>query len=114
MDEANVMDYKSLPREIKYVVDTKNYCFQMKLEENLNVPWELCGYSDTDCVGDNDNQKIVTVYIVLLNRIVMVWISLSHKIFTLSITGNEYSSVTEICYDMLFFSVILLFMEVFV
>ena len=32
----------------------------MKPYGNINVPWELCGYSDTDYKGDNDTKKIVT------------------------------------------------------
>ena len=40
----------------------------MKPYKNLNGPWELCGCSNTDYVGDNDTQKIVTGYIVLVNR----------------------------------------------
>ena len=63
--------YKSLIHEIKYVIYARYYCYQMKLEENLNEPWELRGYSDTYCTGDNDSQKIVTGYIFIMNRVVM-------------------------------------------
>ena len=52
--------YKALIRAIKYVIGTKYYCYQMKPDANINVPWELCVYSDADYAGDNDTQKSVT------------------------------------------------------
>ena len=32
----------------------------MKPDRNINVSWELYGYSDADYVGDNDTQNILT------------------------------------------------------
>ena len=43
----------------------------MKPDENLNVQWELHGYSDADYSEDNDNHKRVKVYTVLLNGAVV-------------------------------------------
>ena len=43
----------------------------MKPEGNLNVPWELCGYSDANYVGDNETRKIMTGYIILINGVVI-------------------------------------------
>ena len=37
-----------------------------KPDRNINGTWELHGYSDADYAGDNDTQKSVTVYIVLI------------------------------------------------
>ena len=31
----------------------------MKLDRNINGPWEIHGYSDADYAGDNENRKIV-------------------------------------------------------
>ena len=53
MDKANMSHYKALIRAIKFVIDTKDYLYQMKLDRNTNVTWELCGYSDVDYVGYN-------------------------------------------------------------
>ena len=36
----------------------------LKPEGNLNVPWELRGYSDMDYAGDNSTWKIMALYIV--------------------------------------------------
>ena len=48
MDESNMSNYKVLLRAIKYVIDSKDYSYRMKLDGNLNGPWELHGYSDVD------------------------------------------------------------------
>ena len=46
--------YKYILLKIKYVIDTKDYCYQMKPEKYINLPWELCGYSYADYAGYND------------------------------------------------------------
>ena len=85
MYKANMRHYKDLLRAIKYVIDTKYYLFQMKLDRNLNGPWELRGYSDIDYARDNDIQKKVPGYIVLINRVVISWRSRIHKTVALTI-----------------------------
>ena len=77
--------------EIMYVIDKKYYWCQVKTDGKLNVSWELCCYSDADYAGDNDTQKSVTGYIIIINRLVVDWHSLSQKTFTWSITESEYS-----------------------
>ena len=73
MDESNTSHYKALTRAIKYVINTKYYFYQMKPDRNINVPWELCGYSDVDYEGDNNTQKSVIGYIVIINGEVIAW-----------------------------------------
>ena len=68
-----MIHYKALLRAIKYTIDTKDYCCQMKPDGNINEPWELSGYSDADYTGDNDTRKSVTGYIVLINGAVIDW-----------------------------------------
>ena len=60
MDEANVTHHKALLREIKYVINKKIYCCHMKTEVNVNEPWELCVYSDTEYSEDKDTRKFLT------------------------------------------------------
>ena len=71
--------YKALLHVIKYVINTNDYCYQMKPYRNLNGLWELRGYSDSDNSGDNNTQKIVTVYIIIINRLVIAWHSQINK-----------------------------------
>ena len=59
--------YKALLRAIKYAIETKYYCFQIKPDGNINVTWKLHGYREAGYVGDNDNRKIVTGKIVIIN-----------------------------------------------
>ena len=39
----------------------------MKPDGNINGSWEIRGYIVTDHAGDNNTQKIVTGYIILIN-----------------------------------------------
>ena len=39
MDKANTSHYKDLIRAIKYIIDRKYYCYQMKQDRNINRPW---------------------------------------------------------------------------
>ena len=57
----------------------------MKPELKLYRPWELCGYSDVNYIGDNDNIKGVRGYIVLNYRVAIACHSQSQKTVTLSI-----------------------------
>ena len=43
----------------------------MKPEGILNGPCEIHGYSDTYYAVDNDTQKIVTGFIIIINRVVI-------------------------------------------
>ena len=57
MDEEYMSNYKAILHEIKYIINKKDYWYQMKQDEKINGPWELCSYSDTDYEGDNDNSE---------------------------------------------------------
>ena len=70
MDESNISHYKALLREINYIVDTKYYFCQMKLDGNINGPCEPHDYSEANYIGDYDTRKSVTGYIVLINTAV--------------------------------------------
>ena len=52
MDEASMITNKALLHTIKYAIDTKDYCCQMRPDGNINEPRELSGYSDADHAGD--------------------------------------------------------------
>ena len=65
--------YKSLIHSTNYANDAKYNCYQIKPEGNLSRPWELHGYRDTDYAGDNDTQKRMTGYTVLINEFIITW-----------------------------------------
>ena len=60
LDKANMSHQKALLLEIKYLIYTKDYCYQMKPDMKINGPWELHVYSDADYAGDNYTRKSVT------------------------------------------------------
>ena len=43
MDKAKMNLYKALLHSIKYVINMKVHCYQIKLDIDLNGPWELHG-----------------------------------------------------------------------
>ena len=51
----------------------------MKPDENINLPWELCGYIHSYYSGDNKTWKLTTGYIFLINGSVIDWCMLSQK-----------------------------------
>ena len=58
----------------------------MKTDVKINGSWYLPGYIDTYYTGNNHTLKIVTLYIVLINRVIIVWHSLSQKTVSLFVT----------------------------
>ena len=57
----------------KCLIDTKNYSYKMKPEGNLNILWQQHEYSDMNYTGYNNNQKRVTVYLLLTNVVFNTW-----------------------------------------
>ena len=96
MVEANISHYKAILNAINYLIDTKYYCYQIKLDKNINRPWEICGYSDGECARDEKTHKIVARFIVLINILVMSRHSRSQKTVTISITEYGYSVFMEV------------------
>ena len=56
----------------------------------------------------------MTRCIVIINRSIIAWCLRSQKIVTLSVTEAEYSEITEVSCEILFFRIISLFVVVFV
>ena len=96
-NESNTSHCKALICAIKYVIDTKDYLCQMKPKVNLNGPWQLIGYSDTDYAGDNYTRESVTGYIIIVNGFVIAWCLRSYKIVTIYYIESEYLSIIEVC-----------------
>ena len=53
-------------------------------------------YSDLNYAGYIKTWKIMTEYIIIINGVVIVWHSQSHKKFTLSVTEDKYLAITEV------------------
>ena len=73
------------------------------------------GWTAHQCVIEYISTSVRVIgYIFLLNGVVVTWRSRSQKTVTLSVTESEYSEITEVCFKILFFRAILLFMGVVV
>ena len=72
----------------------------------------MCGYSDTECAVDKETRKNITGYIVILNIVVIEYLLKSQETVTLSVKEDKYTAVTEICCEILFIRVVLLFIGV--
>ena len=86
----------------------------MKQEGNPNAPWKLRGYNELDYTGDNNTRKFLTVYVFLLNGLVISQCSQIQKRDTLADKKSEYSEVTEVYRKIIFIHETLLFMVDFV
>ena len=69
----------------------------------------ICVYSDTYYKGDNQTQKIMTGYVVMISGLVISYHSQIHKTVELSVTEAEYSEIMEICCEILIIYAILFF-----
>ena len=69
----------------------------MKLDGNINGPWEPHVYNDTNYAGDNDTRKSMAGYIFRINIAVIACHSRTQKTVTLSVTEAEDSEITEVC-----------------
>ena len=65
----------------------------MKPQVNINGPWGLHDHSDTNCEGYEDNRKIVTLYDVLINWLVVTCNLRGQESVTITVSEAEYSSV---------------------
>ena len=107
MDEVNTSYYKELLQRIKYIINMKSYCYQMKPEGNINISWEICGYIDAEYAEYNDTRKSVTGYVIITNRVVIACCPRIHNTVTLYVTESEHSSITDLCYKVLYIYVVL-------
>ena len=51
--------YKGFLSAINYVIDKKDYWYQIILDGNINGKWEILLDSDEDYAGDSNTRKIV-------------------------------------------------------
>ena len=114
MEKANMDHYKSLLFRIKYVIDKTDYFYHIKTEGNLNGTQELCGYGGADWSGDKRQLEKRDRIHRSNGKVVTAWRLKNKKTVTLSVTEVEYSEITGVCYKIIFFHVILLFMGVVV
>jgi hypothetical protein len=81
-------------RVVKFVIDTKNFCLQIKPEFKAKN-WNLQVFCDSDWAGDSETIISVTGFILYLMNVTVCWRSKSQKGVTLSSTEGEYVAISE-------------------
>jgi hypothetical protein len=94
MDKATKGTYLEMLRVVKFVIDTKNFCLQIK-PEFKGKNWSLRVFCDSDWVGDSETRISVTGFILHLMNVPVCWRSKSQKGVTLSSTEAEYVEMSE-------------------
>jgi hypothetical protein len=92
---------------VKFVIDTKNFCLQIK-PEFKGKNWSLQVYFDSDWAGDFETRITVTGFILYLMNVAVCWRSKSQKGVTLSRTEAEYVAMSEAVKEVKFIYYLLL------
>eukprot|EP01082_Thalassiosira_pseudonana_P004207 g3736.t1 g3736 contig13:32484-34808(-) len=96
LDCPTEASYKELLRGLKYVVDTKE--FGLKIEpslSNVNEPWRIVVYSDSDYATDPDTRRSTSGYILYLREVPIAWKSKAQQSVSLSSTEAEWIALSE-------------------
>jgi hypothetical protein len=96
MDKATKGTYLEMLRVVKFVIDTKNFCLQIKPE--FKGDWD----------GDSETRISVTGFILYLMNVPVCWRSKSQKGVTLSSTEAEYVAMSEAVKEVKFIYYLLL------
>jgi hypothetical protein len=94
MDKATKGTYLEMLRVMKFVIDTKFFCLQIK-PEFKGGNWSLQVFCDSDWAGDSETRISVTGFILYLMNLPVCWRSNSQKGVTLSSTEAEYVAMSE-------------------
>ena len=111
-DGATEKRYQGLLRTIKYALDTRNKALKYETTHTLNTVWRLKGYCDSDFAGDRESRRSISGYCVYLFDCLIAWKSKGQKHVTLSLTEAEYVAVSDVCTELMFIRMILMFLGI--
>jgi hypothetical protein len=94
MDKATKGTYLEMFRVMKFVIDTKNFCLQIK-PEFKGKNWSLRVFCDIDLANYSETRISVTGFILYLMNVPVCWQSKSQKGVTLSSSEAEYVAMSE-------------------
>jgi hypothetical protein len=94
INKATKGTYLEMLRVVKFVIDTKNFCLQIK-PAFKGKNWGLRVFCDSDWVGDSETRISATGFILYLMNVPVCWRSKSQKGVTLSSTEAEYVALSE-------------------
>ena len=58
---------------ITYVLDTKNFGLKLKQTGNVNKPWEIVCFSDSDYAGDLVSRRSIIGFILYVLGVPVSW-----------------------------------------
>ena len=98
-------------RAVKFLLDTrlKSLRFKLKHGKKDNEVWDVCSYCDSDYAGDKETRLSVSGFCVFVMGCLVSWKSQGQKNVTLSSTEAEYVAILELCAELLFVRMILMF-----
>jgi hypothetical protein len=94
MDRATMGSYLEMLRVVKFVIDTKTFCLNIRPKFD-GKNWNLKVFSDSDWVGDPETRISVTEFIVYLQNVPVCWHSKAQRGVTLSSSEAEYVAISE-------------------
>jgi hypothetical protein len=101
MDKATKGTYLETLRVVKFVIDTKFVCLQIK-PKFKGKNWSLRVFCDSDWAGDYETRISVTGFILYLMNVPVYLRSKSQKGVTLSSSEAEYVAMSEAVKEVMF------------
>jgi hypothetical protein len=92
MDGATIGSYREILRIVKFVLDTKTFCLQIRPKID-GENWSLKVFCNTDWDGDPETRNSVTGFIVYLMNVPVCSHSKAQRIVTLSSREAEYVAI---------------------
>jgi hypothetical protein len=107
MDGASPSAFKEMKWLAKFVMDTEDYGLKVLPTILRAKKWKMTVYTDSDWVGDKDNQHSVSGYMIFLSDTAILWKSKLQKPLALSSSEAEYYGMSEAAKDLKFVAMIL-------
>ena len=90
MENPTEMHLLAAKRILRYLQGTRDFGLFYKKGKKL----ELFGFTDSDCVGDQDDRRSTSGYVFMLGTGAVSWSSKKQQIVTLSTTEAEFIAAT--------------------
>jgi hypothetical protein len=101
MDKATPAAYKEMKQVMRFIADTKDYGLKIEPEQPSKdkFNWNMVVYTDSDWVGDKEDRRIVSGYVIFLLGLPILWKSKLQKSVTLLSSEAEYFAMSEAIKD---------------
>ena len=80
---------------INYILEVKNFGVKLEQTGNINKPWEIICFSNSDYAGDPVSGRSISGFIQYVLGVLVSWQSKVQKSLTLSSSEAEWVSLFE-------------------